>query len=383
MRIVQIGNFPLDYNVIKGGVEASIFGITKALARNNEVKAISFPNKLLEKDQILYYENISIHHLANPYRFNSLGFLRMKKIKSIIRTFEADVVHIHDSSILTLLLVRFLQQKKINTVVTVHGVNYIEMWKIFKRVKTVANFLRFIYFSCIEYLVILSAKKIITDTRYVENMLLRIKEKPYFVIPQGIDESFFELEDQYKPNRILSVGSISNRKGHEYSILSMAELKKEFPEIRLQIIGVIFPQDQEYYSYLLRLIKEKDLEKHVLISNNIPVENLKQELRECYLFILHSYEESQGISLCEAMAAGKPIVATQVGGIPHIVEENVNSRLVPFGDVSAFSKNIRDILWDVSLRNRMGKESRQLSRNYSWNTIVLNVLDVYNKKIQK
>jgi len=381
MKIIQIGNFPLDYNVIKGGVEASIFGITKALAKNNEVKVISFPNKFLEKDQILHDENILIHHLANPYRFNSLGFLRVRKVKSIIQTFEADIVHIHDSSILTLLLVRFLQQKKIGAVVTVHGVNYVEMWKIFKQIKTVANFLRFICFSCIEYLVILSAEKIIADTLYVENMLLRLKKKPYFVIPQGIDESYFELEDQYKPAQILSVGSITSRKGHEYSILSMVELKKEFPDIRLQIIGVIFPQDQEYYSYLLRLIKEKDLEKHVFIRANLPLENLKQELRKCYLFILHSYEESQGISLCEAMAAGKPIVATQVGGIPYIVEENVNSRLVPFGDTGAFSKNIRDILLDVSLRNRMGNESRRLSRNYSWNTIVLNVLNVYNKKM--
>jgi len=381
MKIVQIGNFPLDYNVIIGGVETSIFGITKALAKNNEVKVISSPNKLLEKDQILFYENIEIHHLANPCRFNILSFFRMKEITSIIQAFDAEIVHIHDSSILTLLLVWFLRQKKRNTIVTVHGIHYIEMWKIFKRAKTVVNFLRFVCYSCIEYLVILSTKKIIVDTQYVANMLSKIKKKEYFVIPQGIDESYFELEDQYKPDQILSVGSVSRRKGHEYSILSMAELTKEFPNIRLHIIGVILPQDSEYYSYLLRLIKEKELENHVVINANLPIENLKQEFRECYLFVLHSYEESQGIAICEAMAAGKPIVATRIGGIPYIVEENVNSRLVLFEDVKEFSKNIKEILSDINLRNRMGKESKRLSYNYSWDMIALKILDVYNNKI--
>jgi len=381
MKIVQIGDFPLDYNVIRGGVEASVFGITKALAKDNEVEVISLPNKYLKEDQISNYENVSIHHLANLYHFNSLSFLRIKEIKSIIQAFKADMVHIHSTSFLTLLLVRFLKRKKTGVVVTIHGIFYVEMWKTFKQTKTVANFLRFIFYSVIEYLVILYAKKIIVDTQYVANNLSKLKKKTYYIIPQGIDESYFELEDQYKLNRILSVGSLSYRKGHEYSILAIAKLKKEFPDIKLHIVGIIVPHIQKYYSYLLRLIKENDLEENVFIIPGLPMENLKQELSECYLFILHSYEESQGIAFCEAMAAGKPVVSTQIGGIPYVVEENVNSRLVPFGDVDAFSKNIRDILLDVSLRNRMGKESKRLSSRYSWNTIVLKVLNVYNDKI--
>jgi len=381
MKIIQIGNFPLDYKTIKGGVEASILGISRVLAVNNEVKVISFPGKLLENDQLLHYENISIHHLSNPYRFKSLIFLRFKEVKFIIQTFKADIVHIHDSSILTLLLLWFLPQKKRRVIVTVHGVNYIEMWKIFKHVKTAGNFIRFIFYSLIEWLVILSANQIIVDTPYVANRLSKIRKKEYYVIPQGIDKSYFELEDQCKPDHILSVGSITQRKGHEYSILSIAELKKEFPTIRLQIIGIISPQDKDYYSYLLRLIKENDLEKHVFINTALPVEQLKKALSECYLFILHSFEESQGIALCEAMAVGKPIVATKIGGIPYVVEENLNSRLNSYGDVEAFSKNIRDLLRDVSLRNRMGMESKKLSYRYHWETIVISVLNVYAKKV--
>jgi len=255
------------------------------------------------------------------------------------------------------------------------------MWKYFKQQKTVSNFIKFIIYSLFECLVIWTAPKIIVDTRYVADKLSKIKRKTYFVIPQGIDESFFEIEDNYKPNQILSIGSISKRKGHEFSILSIAELKNEFSDIQLNIIGITFSDEQDYYLSLLQLIKEKGLEKHVFINVDLPIEKLKKELEACYLFILHSYEESQGIVLCEAMAAGKPIVATQIGGIPDVVEENVNSFLVPFGDVKVFSDHIRNILLDASLRNRMGKESKRISYRYSWNTIVLKVIDVYTLKM--
>lgn len=381
MRIIQIGNYPTDITVIRGGVEASVYGLVNGLAKQNDVEVISTPDRIIPADKIDVFENIRVHYLSNPYHFHLLNFFRIGTICSIIQQFKANVVHIHSSSFLCLLLILFLRLKKIDSVVTIHGVFHIEMWKYFKQQKTVSNFLKFIIYSLFECLVIWIAPKIIVDTRYVADKLSKIRRKTYFVIPQGIDESFFEIEDNYKPNQILSIGSISKRKGHEFSILSIAELKSDFSDIRLNIIGITLPEEQDYYLSLLRLIKEKKLENYVFINVNFPIEKLKRELEKCYLFILHSYEESQGIVLCEAMAAGKPIVATQIGGIPDVVEENKNSYLVPFGDVKAFSDHIRNILLDASLRNRMGKESRRISYRYSWNTIVLKVVDAYTIKM--
>ena len=381
MKIILIGNFPTDITVIRGGVEASVYGLTNGLAKQNDVEVISTPDRIIPADRMEVFENIRVHYLSNPYHFHLLNFFRIGIICSIIQQFKANVVHIHNSSFLCLLLILYLRIKKIDSVVTIHGVFHIETWKNFKQQKTVSSFLKYIIYSLFECLVIWTAPKIIVDTPYVADKLSKIKRKTYFIIPQGIDESFFEIEDNYEPNQILSIGSISKRKGHEFSILSIAKLKSEFSDIRLNIIGFILPEEQDYYLSLLQLIKEKGLEKHVFIHVDLSIEKLKKELENCYLFVLHSYEESQGIVLCEAMAAGKPIVATHIGGIPDVVEENVNSCLTTFGDVEAFSNHIRNILLDKSLRNRMGKESKRISLRYSWNTIVLKVVDVYTIKM--
>ncbi|GHT14598.1 glycosyl transferase family 1 [Bacteroidia bacterium] len=377
MKIIQIGNFPLNCCTIKGGVEASIFGITKALAKNNDVKIISFPNKLIEKDTAVSHEDFQVYYLSNPYKYNFLSIFRINTFISILKAFRPDVVHIHESTLLCLVILIYLRTKKINTVVTIHGVFYRETWKNFKRIKTVSNFLKFVYYSLAEYMVLLLAKKIIVDTKYVSDSLSKLKKKNYFIIPQGVNDSYFKLEDKYEINRIISIASISHRKGHEYSIRAIEILKNEFPDIVFHIVGSVSGEHQLYYTYLLRLIGEKKMEKNVIITPNLHSEALIQLLEKSNIFILHSYEESQGIAICEAMAAGKPVVATKIGGIPYVVEEDVNGKLCTFGDIETFADNIKTLLVNNQLRNSMGNASRKMSKEYAWNIIADKILKLY------
>jgi glycosyltransferase involved in cell wall biosynthesis len=379
MKIIQTGNYPLNSSIINGGVEASIYGIAHALAKDNEVSIITLPTKLLKEDKLVYDGEIPVHYLCNPYKYPHLRFLRFNKFRSILKASRPDVVHIHENIPYHLLLLLYLRLKKINVVLTVHGILHIEFWKIFKQSKTIPNFLKYAYFSSFEYLILLVGKKFIVDTQYVCDTLSKWEKKQYYIVPQGIDDSYFELEDRYDPNNILSVGSISQRKGHEYLIQSVEILKKEIPAIKLQIAGVVYGSSmfQNYYSYLLDLIKEKKLEDNVTITPNLPLEKLKQAMEKCNIFVLHSFEESQGIAICEAMAAGKPIVSTNIGGIPYVVKDGVNGKLSAFGDVDTFSNHIREILLDARLRNRMGLESKNLSYTYSWDKIAFDVTKIY------
>ena len=292
MKIIQIGNYPLNTAVLWGGVETSLFGLANALSKQNQVEVISVPARAIPEDRTVTLENFRIHYLSNPYHFHSLNFLRIGSICSIIQQSKADVVHMHSSSILFLLLIIYLRWKKINTVVTIHGIAYIEMWKHFKQVKNVSNFFKYISYSLVEYLVVWVAPRIIVDTHYVADALSKIRKRKYHVIPQGINEAYFTLPDNYQQNQLISIGSISHRKGHEYLIRSVAQLKTDFPDIRLQIIGVFPAETKNYYNSLLDLIHEKNLENHVSILTGCPVEELRKALTESYLFVLHSYEES-------------------------------------------------------------------------------------------
>ena len=82
------------------------------------------------------------------------------------------------------------------------------------------------------------------------------------------------------------------------------------------------------------------------------------------------------------MAAGKPVVATQVGGIPYVVKDKVNGFLSAFGCVDTFSNNIRELLLHPDLRNQMSKESQKLAQQYSWEAIASKVIkEVYCESI--
>jgi glycosyltransferase involved in cell wall biosynthesis len=377
MKIIQIGNFPLNCSSIKGGVEVSILGITQTLAKGNDVRVISFPNKLVKEDITVSETGFKVDYLRNPYKYKCLEFLRMNAYIARFKSFQPDVVHIHESTLLCLILMLYLQFKKINTVVTIHGIFYVETWKTFKQIKTISNFLKFCYYSLFEYFILLSGKKIIVDTQYVADMLSKAKKKNYHVIPQGINNVYFHLKDEWNPMNILSIGSISHRKGHEYSIQAIGMLKKDFPDIKHYIMGSVNKEHEEYYAYLLQLIKDNELENNVYILTGLPSEQLRNSLQTCNIFILHSGEESQGIAICEAMAVGKPIVSTKIGGIPYVVEDGVNGILSTFGDIVTFYKNIKEILLNDELRACMGAASKRKADMYSWDKIVLDVMGIY------
>jgi glycosyltransferase involved in cell wall biosynthesis len=102
-------------------------------------------------------------------------------------------------------------------------------------------------------------------------------------------------------------------------------------------------------------------------------------METCDIFVFHSLEESQGIAICEAMAAGKPVVATNVGGIPCVVKEDVNGKLSAFGDVESFAENIKTLLVDNELRNAMGTTNQKQAQKYAWDKIADEVLKIYNE----
>ena len=100
-------------------------------------------------------------------------------------------------------------------------------------------------------------------------------------------------------------------------------------------------------------------------------------LGQARLFVLHSQEESQGIALCEALAAGLPVVATQVGGIPFVVSEGKDGLLVPYGDVKAFADAIVTLLSDDALHDRMSAQAKLSAQRFDWGAIAAEVMKVY------
>lgn len=129
-----------------------------------------------------------------------------------------------------------------------------------------------------------------------------------------------------------------------------------------------FDQFSNISRYLFRLLK-----------GDINNEKVKIFFKRSNVFVLHSEEESQGIVFCEAMACGKPIVATNVGGVPYVVKNGENGYLSNYTDIRQFSENIITIIHNDSLRNKFSVNNRETAKQYSWNIITDKIIEIYNK----
>ncbi|HXK40315.1 MAG TPA: glycosyltransferase family 4 protein, partial [Candidatus Paceibacterota bacterium] len=114
--------------------------------------------------------------------------------------------------------------------------------------------------------------------------------------------------------------------------------------------------DVSYKQQLSRLVVELGLQEYVkLLGARRDVDAL---LSACDLYALSSITEATSMTILEAMAAGRAVVATRTGGNPELVVDGKTGRLVPVGDCSAMSEAIRVLMKDRPLRERMGQAGR-------------------------
>ena len=128
---------------------------------------------------------------------------------------------------------------------------------------------------------------------------------------------------------------------------------------------------------MVNSIKEKELENTICIYPNASINEIVNFYTKAEIFVLSTEEESQGIVFCEAMAAGLPVVTTNVGGVPWIVKDQVNGFLSEFGDRDSFADNVIKLIGNESLRKKMGETNLRDSHKYEWKQIAKEILDVY------
>jgi glycosyltransferase involved in cell wall biosynthesis len=111
----------------------------------------------------------------------------------------------------------------------------------------------------------------------------------------------------------------------------------------------------------------------------VPHEELERLYDRAAVVVLPSYREGLPLCVLEAMAHGRPVVATRVGGIPELVEDGVTGFLVEPGDVAGLRTALERLLADPMLRRRMGREGhRRVAAHCSWDRVTAATLNTYS-----
>ena len=155
-----------------------------------------------------------------------------------------------------------------------------------------------------------------------------------------------------QPGRILFLGRAENAKGIFELLDAVAALKPVFPDIHLVVGG-----DGELARVKSRAA-ELGIIGHLTLLGWIDPQARDRELARACVFCLPSHAEGLPMAMLEAMAAGKAVVVSAVGGIPEAVADRDNGLLVPPRDVLALSAGLSAVLGDAGLRSALGRRAR-------------------------
>lgn len=295
----------------------------------------------------------------------SLSLRLSRKVKEILEREEFDVIHLHEP-LLPALPVTVLRHSHSLNVGTFHAFAQ-------------SNYAYFYGKPILRYFVRRLHGRIAVSPP-ARDFVSEYFPGDYQIIPNGIDFDQFatpaepmESLREGGPN-ILFVGRLEKRKGLKYLLRAMAGVWAHFPEARLIVVGA-GPLLDDYK----KLVESHRLE-NVVFAGFVSSEQLRRYYRSCDVFCAPSTgQESFGIVLLEAMASGKPMVASDIPGYRFVVTHGVEGFLVPPKDEQALALSLVRLLSDAELRAKMGQAGLKRAEEFSWDKVAGRVLDFYDK----
>lgn len=194
---------------------------------------------------------------------------------------------------------------------------------------------------------------IIVASNYMKGCLIqngfdgaKIKIIPYYTIPMQYDQVFFK-------DFILFVGRIHKTKGLQYLLSALARCPQE---IKLVVIG-----EGKYSDELKTLVSKQELGKRVEFLGWFSKEKIVSYLVNCLALVVPSlWPEPFGIVGIEAMSYKKPVIASNVGGLPEWLKDNVNGFLVEYNDVDKLAEKINFLFYNKNKAKDMGQEGEKI-----------------------
>ena len=216
------------------------------------------------------------------------------------------------------------------------------------------------------------------------------------VIPCGVDLHHFRPRPQRMAREqlgiplshrlLLGIGRMEPLKGFDILIQALALLHDRSPEwrdhLRVMLIGggdEATPSEwNAEQHHLADLREEYGVRDAVTFSGARPHHDLPTYYNAADIFTMPSFYESFGMAALEACACGVPVVASDVGGLSHIIENGKSGMLVPPANPEHLANHIEHILTDDSLRRSLARESRLHTLNYGWSHIACRIQHLYD-----
>ncbi len=309
--------------------------------------------KLGTYDQNFIYRGIAfVRKLRSQIDFKN-------KAKKYIDNFKPDIVHIYSPiPILTALYAKRKWNSKI--VVSLHGSDALRIGKsnLLKRIMVIPD-------------------AVVTVGDNIEGMLNGARtKKPIVYIGNGVDLNEFKDLKLERMNQFIHVANLRWQKGQQYLIEGFKKFHDENPKYKLVVIG-----DGEQRDTLKNLCERLDISHDIIFEGTRGRDYIVNELNKSKAFVLTSVSEGFPKVIIESMAAGTPVISSDVGNVKNVVGDS--GIIFPQKDSEGVFEAMKLVSNDDDRWRIMSEKSKEISKRYGWEEQVRKINKVYSEVLEK
>ncbi len=294
--------------------------------------------------------------------------MALPRLKKIIKKFKPDIIHAHSASSYSLLgaLSGFHP-----FAISVWGTDIYNF-------PQKSNFLKEV--------IIYNLKK--SDMLFSTSKIMAEETKKYTnkkvnVVPFGIDTETFKpkkTKNYFSENDIVigTIKSVEKKYGTEYLVTAFKKVKENHPNVPLKLLIV---GGGSMISYIKTLVANLGIESDVQVTGFVSYDKIPGYHRMLDIYVAVSTEDSEsfGVAILEASACETPVIVSNVGGLPEVVDDNTTGFIVPKSNVEVLVEKI-ELLLDEDLRKKLGKAGRIRVKNFfNWDENVIQMIKNYEE----
>jgi glycogen synthase len=381
-NVMNILMFSHLYYPYIGGVEIAVENLSKQFINNGhkvEIVTSRFPRNIPKSE---FVSGIKVTRL--PFRLPSSNVFSI--LKFFIRVFECtffllclvkksrfDIINLHyvGENALYALIISYL--KRIPLITNIHGsdIEYFALKGKLHKLIVQATLNRSLKIISNSNALLKVTSKMFGDNIYLKSV----------VIGNGVNLSNADQPVNNFLNvapYLLGIGRLEHFKGFDILIKSFGIVNQKHPDMKLILVG-----DGSERGKLTTISQQLGLEDSVLFYGRMDQKDVLKILSGCKFTVQPSRREGFGMVLIEAMALGKAVIATNVGGIPELVQHGKNGLLVNSQDPDDLARAIIGLLNSPELALKLGAKGKEMvESNYTWEIISNRFLGVFQSVLK-
>jgi phosphatidylinositol alpha-mannosyltransferase len=362
MRIVQVSAYSWDAH---GGVQAHVRQLAQQLrARGHETLVLAPGKPPFRRDGVrIVGRAIALRGNGSIARI-CFSPRSARRVERALQRFRPDVIHVHEPFSPSTALFAVLRANA-PVVATFHSnVTRRRMYSVLYR--AAVPFMRRVWNRIDRRLAVSEAAR--------DSVVSRLGEAPVEIVPNGTDVARFGTAERAAVpagRHLLFVGRLEPRKGFPVALDAFQRLAGRFPDLRLLVVGD--GEDRAMVDALPPAVRDR-----VELRGRVGDDALPSCYRAADVFVAPALRgESFGIVLVEAMAAGRPIVASDISGYRDVVRHGREGLLVPPGDSAALADAVAALLDDPARARSFGAAGARRAARYDWRVIVDRLETIY------